>query len=342
MDEKRVIGGRYRILDILGTGGVGRTYRAFDEKLGRYVAIKKFMPMGLTDEDGKSQLPTISVEKYEKLRRRFLEEARKLARIKHEGIPEVYDILEENGAIYIVMELVKGMNLRELVEKRGKLDLNFALNTFSRICDIVGFMHEKGIIHCDLKPDNVIMDEDGNVKIVDFGSAREYIGEYTQTQPGFFTPGYAPIELYAFKIPKGPFTDVYSLGGILYFMLTGKDPVSAPDRVGGIILPSVRKFNPNVPEHLEKAIFKAMAMDPNERFKKVDELKKAIASDYETENVEYVGVGMDEEKKEKDFEIDMEETVFFSGCLKVIILSILTFIFILFVLRFCSRFILIL
>ena len=334
MKDGRMVGGRYRILNLLGTGGVGRTYRAFDERLKRYVAVKEFFPIGIFKEGREGESPsTMLVGRYEKLKDRFLEEARKLAKIKHEGIPEVYDILEEKGSIYMIMELVEGKNLREFVGKMGKLDLNFALEKFLEMCDVVNFMHERGIIHCDLKPDNVIIKDDGRIKIVDFGSAREYIGEYTQTQPAFLTPGYAPIELYAFRIPKGPFTDVYSLGGILYFMLTGRDPVSAPDRVGGVALERIGKFNPEVPEYIEKIVLKAMSMDPTERYRSVRDLKKAL----ENETVEF---GRYERRGEsgRDEEMDMEEAVFFSGCLKILILSIITFILIFFTFRFCTRF----
>jgi len=213
------------------------------------------------------------------MKQRFLDEARLLASLNHPGIVRVYDFFEENNTAYMVMEFLRGKSLAKLVEERGgALSEREAVGYILKVCEALDVVHKAGYLHRDIKPDNIIVCEDGRVVLIDFGAARAHMAGKTGRMTVILTPGFAPYEQYATMARFGPPLDIYALGATLYFLLTGEVPVSAPDRAIGVELKSVRELNGSVSRQVDEAVMKAMAMKVNERPQSVEEFVKLLTS----------------------------------------------------------------
>lgn len=255
--------GAFVLAEQIGRGGSGFTYRARDVALQRDVAIKEFFPPG-SARDG-VRVRSSDIE-YSKSRADFLEEARNLARFAHPNIVHVFGVWEENGTAYLVMELLRGTSLRELVETRGALPQDEALNLLAPVCDAVETVHRAGLLHGDIKPDNVVMGDDGRVVLLDFGLTRPApSGSYHTTllvpQSAQGTAGYAPLEQYSRVARTGIWSDVYALAATLWHLLSGEAPPDAPDRASGTALPDLRGINATVSAQTEHALHAALSMD---------------------------------------------------------------------------------
>jgi serine/threonine protein kinase len=261
-------GGAYTVGKVLGQGGFGITYKGGDTRLQRAVAIKEFFPQGCIRQGTAVSLatPTITPADFEAMKQRFLQEARTLARFNHPGIVRIYDVFEENRTAYIVMEFLKGKPLSRILEERGgRMEEQEALRYIAQVCEALELVHSSGILHRDIKPDNIIVCEDRRVVLIDFGAAREFAARATQRHTVILTPGYAPLEQYSELGHRGPFTDIYSLAATLYHLLTGEVPVPAPDRRIGIPLPDVQRLNPKISPHVAQAIMQGLEMDWHRR-----------------------------------------------------------------------------
>ena len=235
-------GGKYRIVRVLGQGGFGITYLAVQVALNRYVAIKEFFIENLCDRSVNEStimrtVSNSSVSMVDRYKQKFLKEARIISELRHENIINVYDVFEENGTAYYVMEYIDGGSLGGLLQQRGTLPENEAVNYMTRIVHAVDYLHQRRINHFDIKPDNIMLRRDGTPVLIDFGISKQYdqTGAATTTTPVGISNGYAPIEQYS---PDGvatfsPQTDIYSLGATLYKLVTGQTPPSAPARSGG-------------------------------------------------------------------------------------------------------------
>ena len=235
-------GGKYRIVRVLGQGGFGITYLAVQVSLNRYVAIKEFFIENLCDRSVSEStimrtVSNSSVPMVDRYKQKFLKEARIISELRHENIINVYDVFEENGTAYYVMEYIDGGSLGGLLQQRGTLPENEAVNYITRIVHAVDYLHQRRINHFDIKPDNIMLRRDGTPVLIDFGISKQYdqTGAATTTTPVGISNGYAPIEQYS---PDGvatfsPQTDIYSLGATLYKLVTGQTPPSAPARSGG-------------------------------------------------------------------------------------------------------------
>lgn len=273
--------GAFVLDEVLGQGGFGITYRGRDLNLHREVAIKEFFPMGSARQNGDVQPASLSVDEYSQARNSFLEEARTLARFAHAGIVDVYSVFAENNSAYMVMELLRGEPLSRVVETRGALPVDAALELIGRTAEALEVVHSAGLLHGDIKPDNIMACEspsgnspsgdDGRVVLIDFSLSKELEAETGLNTRRFAgsvrsgTPGYAPPEQYGRTTPVGTYTDVYALGATLYHLLTAQAPVEATDRAAGTPLPDVRQFNPQVSTRLAAAINGAMSMEPRNR-----------------------------------------------------------------------------
>lgn len=250
-------GGRYRLEGVLGRGAFGVTYRAFDTRLARPVAVKELLGTG-TPADTERE-------------RRFLAEARALARFTHPGIVRVYELLteEEHGRACVVMELLEGRSLREVLERRGRLPCDEALRLVRQAGAALGVVHAGGLLHRDVKPDNVLLADapEGadRVVLVDFGAARQFGAEGPATMTRLLTPGYAPPEQYSGRTDLGPATDTYALGATCYELLTGFPPPAATDRAAGAELVSPAALVPEVPSRVGEAVCWALALRPADR-----------------------------------------------------------------------------
>lgn len=228
----------YRIEQTLGIGGFGLTYLATDSNLNLKVAIKEYLPgdLALRRED-QSVEPT-SDENRDSFKwglSRFLDESRTLASFRHPNIVRVMRFFEANHTAYMVMEFVAGQPLGEWIRPRRPLEQKTVLTIANSVLDGLEVVHRGGFLHRDIKPGNIFMREDGSPVLLDFGSARTSTPGSERTT--IVTPGYAPIEQYHSQGKQGPWTDLYALGGVMYWMLTGTRAVEAVARVRQDVLP---------------------------------------------------------------------------------------------------------
>lgn len=253
--------GAYRVERVLGQGGFGITYLCRDLRLERAVAIKEFFPSGCRRaQDDVRPSRALSASDYTQAKNKFLEEARVLARFKHAGIVDVHTVFEENNSAYMVMEFLEGKSLLALLRERGARQMpeDEALHYIERAGDALSAVHDRGLLHRDLKPDNIIACNDGRVMLIDFGTAREYSAQQTHGHTVVVTPGYAPLEQYAQQARRGAYTDVYGLAATLYHLLTGEVPAAASDRAMGVELVPPRELNPHMSTHVARAIETAL------------------------------------------------------------------------------------
>ena len=253
---------RYRIVEILGQGGMGSVYRAVDENLGVDVAVKE--NLFTTDEYA----------------RQFRLEAVILANLRHPNLPRVTDhfVIGDQGQ-YLVMDYIEGEDLRQRMERMGNITEDEAILIGAAMCDALAYLHTRKppILHRDLKPGNVKITPDGHIFLVDFGLAKVLHGsQATTTGARAMTPGYSPPEQYG-TARTDPRTDIYSLGATLYAALTGIIPEDGLARaMDNTQLTPLRKRNSKVSRRLSAAIEKAMGIDPADRFQNAEDFKRAL------------------------------------------------------------------
>ncbi len=261
--------GRFRIGERLGKGGMGEVYRAEDTKLKRFVALKRLAPSLRADS---------------LYRRRFLEEAERASRFSDAHVAAVHDVLEEQGEIFLILEYVEGQNLRQLLREPLSLDEFFTIA--AQCAEALVSAHGRGIVHCDIKPENIMLTTAGQVKILDFGVAKHLPRSdqsSTVDRSGTFagTPAYMSPEVLLEKVPDGR-ADIFSLGVVFYEVLTGQHPflagsfVATTDRIRTETPASMRIFNRSVPPELEALVNKAMAKDAARRYATAQDLSEAL------------------------------------------------------------------
>ena len=225
----------YKIKSILGQGGFGITYLAHDSSLDRDVAIKEFMPQGMATRSEDYTLHSVdaddeSVCTLEWGLERFIREAKTLSKFNHPNIVRVHTVFEANNTAYMVMSYEKGVSFQEIL-KKGQPSEDDLTDMIMGILDGLEGMHAEGFIHRDIKPGNIFIRADGSALLLDFGSARQAIGEETHTLTKIASPGYAPFEQYYGRSDmQGPWTDIYGLGATLYRAITGEAPIDATFR----------------------------------------------------------------------------------------------------------------
>ena len=257
------INDRYEIIKSIGEGGMANVYLAQDTILNRKVAIKVLRGDLATDE---------------KFIRRFQREALAASSLSHPNIVEMYDVGEDNGNYYIVMEYVEGRTLKQLLKKRGTLTLPEVIDIMLQLTDGIAHAHDSYIIHRDLKPQNIMIADDGAIKITDFGIAMALNStQLTQTNSVMGSVHYLPPEQAS---GKGSTTksDIYSMGILFFELLTGKLPFKGENAVEIALkhmkdpIPSVRKINPNIPQSIENIVLKSTAKNPKNRYNDVKEM----------------------------------------------------------------------
>ncbi len=224
----------YRIEKLLGEGGFGLTYLAFDVNLEKLVAIKEYLPIdfAVRGPDHSVHPRTSGTEEaFEWGRSAFITEARMLAKFHNPYIVQVYRYFEAHGTAYIVMEYIEGSTLKAMVKELGGLDQKEVMAILLPMMDGLAAVHEEGILHRDIKPDNILLRENGRPVLIDFGAARQALGSKSRSITTIITPGYAPIEQYSSKGDVGPWSDIYALAAVAYYCLTLNKPEDASDRV---------------------------------------------------------------------------------------------------------------
>ena len=260
--SERVLGGRYTVQDRIGTGGMAIVYRGLDEVLGRTVAIKTMLPQYAAD-------PSFAA--------RFKQEAQAAAALQSPYIVSVYDWGKDGDTYYIVMEYLRGTDLKSGIRKHGALDSKKVAQIGSQIAQALSVAHKHDIIHRDIKPQNIMVQPDGNIKVMDFGIARAKNSHLTTDNSVLGTAHYVSPEQTQGK-ELGPTTDIYSLGIVMYEAATGRVPFDGDDAIS-VALKQVNEqpvpptaINPAVDSALESIILKCMQKDPKDRFQTADEL----------------------------------------------------------------------
>lgn len=268
----------YVIQSVLGHGGFGITYLARDTRLGALVAIKEYFPQAYAVRERTNTIhpntrgDTGDAENYRWGLQEFLKEARALAQFKHANIVRVLRFLEANGTAYMVMEYEEGESLSDhLVRNGGFLNEPVLLNIFLPVLTGLQAVHDAGLLHLDIKPDNIYLRRSGPPMLIDFGAARQRSGS-DRSEKVALTPGYAALEQYPGHGDLGPWSDVYSIGATLYRCLTGKDPVDARERDKGLkklhvdpLVPATRFERPRYSPHIRACVDQATALDAEER-----------------------------------------------------------------------------
>ena len=213
-------------------------------------------------------------------RDRFLREARVLARFTHPGIVRVYEVFEEHGTAYLVMELLEGRTLIDLLKERGKpFPEAELLDVAGRVAAALRPVHAAGVLHRDVNPSNVMLTDHGRIVVIDFGLARDYHPDETRGMTRVVTPGYAPLEQYRGEGRFGPSTDVYGLAATCYRLATGRVPVSAVERDGGAALPSPHQLNPTISKAVSDAILDGLEIEPTHRPQDLDSFLARLGVD---------------------------------------------------------------
>ena len=279
---------RYIIGTVVGFGGFGVLYRAWDRKLEHMVAIKEYYPAGMvTRIPGQKEVILYTGKKNDEYKNgltRFLDEARNTARFSsNPNIVNVFDFFEENGTAYMVMEFLEGVSLKEYILRAGgRLPWQQAVEIGLRIIDALKDVHGAKILHRDLSPDNVFMCDDGKIKLLDFGAARFTGLDDEKTRTIVLKMGFAPPEQYRSKSQQGPCTDIYALGATLYRAITGLTPDESVNRQDSInhnegdTLKPMSQFVEGIPQYLDNAVLRAMALEPTLRFQNVQQMADAL------------------------------------------------------------------
>jgi serine/threonine-protein kinase len=268
MAEKRLLNNRYEVIDQIGKGGMAVVYRARDQMLERQVAVK------VLREDYSRDAA---------FQERFRQEAKAAANLTHPNIVTVHDFGLDNGQLFIVMENVPGTDLKTLLRKRGRFNPNEALPLMIQACAGIGYAHRAGLVHCDVKPQNMLVTPDMRLKVTDFGIARALstIKPDEQSDIVWGSPHYFAPEQAGGGAPS-PASDVYSLGVILYELLTGALPFQAPSASGLAHLhleaepPPISEMLPEVSPTLEQILLKVMAKEPAQRYRTADQLGRVL------------------------------------------------------------------
>ena len=323
LPPETILNGKYLIGRVLGEGGFGITYLGWDLNLDMKVAIKEYYPAGFVTRENTvtTTVTPFSGDKREAYisgLEKFVGEAKSLAKFYIlPGIVSVKDFFKENGTGYIVMEYVEGITLKQYLQKEGgKLPVIQVLEWVKPLITSLSQMHEKGIIHRDISPDNIMITPHGEIKLLDFGAARDISADGAKSLSVLLKPGYAPEEQYRTRGIQGPWTDVYGLCATIYKAITGQTPPESMERVHEDTLEPPTKLGVSLNEDKEAVLLKGLAILQKNRYQTMNELYNALmASDFlkgtteqESEKVKAETIKMDSAKTESHAqELPIEE-----------------------------------
>ncbi len=259
-----VIDGTYKILNIIGQGGMSVVYLAMNERANKQWAIKEVRKD--TRED------------YEIIKQRWIAETETMKKLHHENLPDIIDVIDYKDSFLIVMDYIEGNSLSTKLKEAGILEQKNVLEWAKQLCDVLGYLHSQKppIIYRDMKPSNIILQPNGKVVLIDFGTAREYKKSRTEDTMCLGTRGYAAPEQYGGMGQTDARTDIYSLGATLYHLITGHNPSEPPYKIYPI-----RKWNPNLSPGLEAILWTCTRENPNDRYQSCKELAFDLEHYYE-------------------------------------------------------------
>ena len=271
LDAGEIVGERYRVVRLLGQGGMGAVYRAWDTRLNRPIALKEMIPQVGLDASMLAQL-----------RDQFEQEAQTLGTLTHPSLVRVTDYFSWNNNVYLVMDFVEGESLAELIYREGAQSEAQVLAWAEQLLDALAYCHKQGVLHRDIKPQNIIITPEGRALLVDFGLVKLWNPQDPETRTvmrGAGTPEYAPPEQYDMGAGHtDPRSDIYSMGATLYQALTGQSPPTATQRMSSpaSFVPP-RHANVAVSPTFERIVLKALEIAMENRFQSADEMLQAMA-----------------------------------------------------------------
>lgn len=295
-------GGKFKIVRHISSGGFGNTYEGIHTMMDTRVAIKEFFPKMFCNRDENTSHITVTTqsnrELVDKLRKKFIEEAKAIFKMNHPNIVKVHDIFEENGTAYYVMDYIDGKSLASIVKQRGALPEAEAVGYIRQVADALKYVHSLNRLHLDIKPGNVMVETNGHAMLIDFGASKHYdmeSGENTSTLMGVNTKGYAPVEQSTQSFTKfSPATDIYALGATLYKLLTGITPPDA-----NLLMAKEETLTPlsgSISLSTRNAVLKAMTLIRADRPQTVDAFLALLDSKIADSTDEEATVCEEEEK----------------------------------------------
>ena len=276
---------RYQIEEAIGQGGFSLGYKATDLFRQRKVFIKELFDNGAGRRSSEVvwRRSTTSQEVNESIKT-FLNEAKFISRCVHPNIVRIYDWFEENATAYIIMDFIQGKSLHKILKEEKRLSINKLKHYFKQVADALKIIHSENILHRDIKPDNIIIDENDKAILIDFGNAREYLDGRTGRMTQVLTPGYAPPEQYITNAKRVVASDIYSLCASMYELVTGEMPIDAIDRIMSIanhtldsLIPP-HDLLPDIDPNLDQIILKGMQINVDNRFQNMNEFINALDS----------------------------------------------------------------
>lgn len=296
LDRKYIVG------KVLGYGGFGVTYIGWDTVLRRKVAVKEYLPsVFATRSYGAKQLTVFSGEASKQFQaglESFISEARRLA--KFNAVPEIvdiYDCFEENGSGYIVMEYLKGVTIKEILQAKQRIPVARARLIVLTVLRGLSQVHKEGIIHRDIAPDNIFITESGEVRILDFGAARYTVAAQSKSLSVVLKPGYAPEEQYRSHGEQGPWTDVYALGATFYRMITGVRPEDSIRRLAEDNLKTPTELGIKIEPNIENAIMNSLNVQKEYRIQNAESFARALQGKEDVKRI------IEQKKTEKDLKL---------------------------------------
>lgn len=284
LPEQFLLANRYIIGRILGSGGFGITYKAFDLLNQCYCAVKEFVPVGVVARrEGGFQVTVSSkanLEDFEHGKNRFMQEAGVLKKLTDVAeVVQIMDYFMENNTAYFVMEYLEGATLKQLMAAfGGKIPLKDAMMIIQQVGSALDQVHRReGIFHRDISQDNIMVTKDNRVKLIDFGNAKHIIGKKSQTLSVILKHGYAPPEQYSSTSSQGSYTDVYSLAVTFYYIVTGVMVPNAPDRFNGDEYRALHKIEPSVSIEVSEAVDRALVLNGKMRTSSAAEFVQAFS-----------------------------------------------------------------
>lgn len=279
----------YQISGVLGEGGFAIIYICVHIPTGKSVAVKEYFPSGLAKRECQHGLFCVqplqnSTMEFEKGQRHFLEEARIMKECRNlPGIVTVHDFFEENHTVYIVMEYIEGPTLEQYIHTNGALPYTEMIELMTPIIHSLEKIHEKGLIHCDISPDNLILGLDNQLHLIDFGAAQIKSTDKKEQQTIILKKGFAPPEQYLVSGNTGTWSDVYALCATMYFAISGKAPVASIDRLQEDTLEHLSSLA-DFPAYIASVIERGLSLHPADRFKTMGLLYHALENPTSVEN----------------------------------------------------------
>ena len=292
--------GEFEITGLIGEGGFGIVYLAYDHSLERQVAMKEYMPSELAQRTGESTVVVRSnrhADTFAAGMRSFINEAKLLAQFDHPSLVKVYRFWEQNGTAYMVMPFYEGITLKTALKDLGHPpDETWLKQQLAQLLDALEIIHNRQCYHRDIAPDNIMILPDETPLLLDFGAARRVIGDMTQALTVILKPGYAPIEQYA-EVPnmrQGPWTDLYALASVVYFAIEGKAPVPAVARVmSDPLVPLAQAAAGRYSDQFLRAIDKALSVKPDDRPQSIAEFRQLLGFVERAPTTRYLPAGVD-------------------------------------------------